>query len=229
MSSNVFVAGGTGTAGRAYTQALLDAGFNVKVTVRPGSDAKGLLSKQVVPCEVDLRNEEDVIHAVKGSDYVFISLLGRGDKMAEDEEKITRNVVHAAKLARVKRIVYTSVYLADRKTGVAHFEIKGKLEEAIRASGIPHTILRPTTFMDAFNTPWIRGGIEDKGVLANPISIDAVISYVYTGDLARIAVSTLNKPDYDGVIVELGGPEALTYKKILATMNELAGSTAATI
>ena len=47
---------------------------------------------------------------------------------------------------------------AERKTGVPHFDSKFQIEEYVRASGLPYTILRPVFFL--FNYKDMRSIVE---------------------------------------------------------------------
>lgn len=221
--TTVLVAGGTGTAGTAHVEALVGAGYRVKATIRPGKDAAALTGMGAEPVEVDLRHQEAAGRALEGVDVLVVAVLGRGPDGARDEELVTRNLVDGARDAGVSRLVYTSVYLADEPTGVPHFEVKGRLEEYVRGSGIRHTFLRPATFMDGFNAPWIRGSVEERGVLASPIALDAPISYVSAADVARFGVLALEDAGLEGATLNLGGPEAVTYADLLSVMSELLG------
>lgn len=221
--TTVLVAGGTGTAGRAYVEALVDEGYRVKATVRPGADRSPLVQMGAEPVEVDLRQAETVTHALEGIDVLIVAILGRGPDMVEDEELMTRNLVDGARALGVSRLVYSSVYLADQPTGVPHFEVKGRLEDYIRSSGLRYTFLRPATFMDGFNLPWLRTAVEEQGVLASPIALDTPISYVAAADVARFGVLALEDSALEGATVDVGGPDAVTYTDLLPIMSELLG------
>jgi NAD(P)H dehydrogenase (quinone) len=219
----VLVAGGTGTAGRAHVEALVGAGYRVKATIRPGKDTAALVRIGAEPVEVDLRHPEAVGRALEGVDALVVAVLGRGPDGVRDEEVMTRNLVDGARAAGVSRLVYTSVYLADQPTGVPHFEVKGRMEDYVRRSGLRHTFLRPATFMEGLNAPWIRASVEERGVLASPIALDAPISYVSAADVARFGVLALEDDDLEGATLNLGGPEAVTYADLLGVMSELLG------
>jgi uncharacterized protein YbjT (DUF2867 family) len=47
----------------------------------------------------------------------------------------------------VKHLVLSSVANANKHTGIPHFESKARIEEALKAQGVPYTILRPAFFM----------------------------------------------------------------------------------
>lgn len=104
-----------------------------------------------------------------------------------------------------------------------HFEVKGRLEDYVRRSGLRHTFLRPTTFMEGFNAPWIRASVEERGVLASPIALEAPISYISADDVARFGVLALEDAGLEGATLNLGGPEAVTYADLLRVMSDLLG------
>lgn len=204
MSSNVFVAGATGAAGNAYVRALAFAGHQVRASTRSGDQRDWPTG--VEPRAVDFTDIHSTRQAVDGVDAVVITLAGRGQSPAQDEARITRTVARAAAEAGVGHIVYTSVHDADEATGVPHFEVKGHLEAELRQLGPRLTVLRPTTFADAFTAPWLRRGVQERGVLASPIAIDTPISYVATADLARVAAASLLEPDLQDTTLTVAGP-----------------------
>lgn len=222
-SGTIVVGGGTGRSGGAYVRALLEAGYRVRASHRPGKDPSRAVASGAEAVAADLRDAGAVRRLVDGADAVFIAVLGRGPDAVAEEAAATRNLVDAARESGARRVVYTSVHRADGDTGVPHFEVKVELESYVRESGVPYTILRPATFMEFFDAPWVRAGVIERGVLASPIAHDTPISYVATADLARFAVLALTDARLDGATLGIGGPEALTYAEVLPIMSELTG------
>lgn len=222
-TKHMFVAGGTGTAGSAFARALTARGYDVTATARDERAAASLVEAGVEPVSLDLADADATADAIAGVDGVLVALLGRGESAAVAEEQITRNVIDAAARTGAERVIYTSVHLADRPTGVPHFEVKGRLERYLSDASVPATVLRPCTFMDAFAAPWIREGLLARGVLATPIDIDAPLSYVATADLAEVAARALTDADLAGEAIELGGPRPVTYRELIPTLSELVG------
>lgn len=217
----VLVLGATGTAGRAYADALARAGHEVRGAIRPGRD-RGL-GAGVTPVEVDLSSGEGTDAAMEGADAVVIALLGRGADPVGDERTITRAAFEGAVRADVGRIVYTSVHLADASTGVPHFDVKAELERELAGSGVAWTVLRPTTFMEALDAAWLREPTLSRGVLASPIGADVPIAYVSAADVARLAVLSLEDHRLEDRIVAIGGPGSVTYRELLPLLSELSG------
>lgn len=222
-SKRIFVAGGSGTAGRAYVQALARHGHDVTATARGQAAAEAVLDLAARPIAIDLADADATARAVAGAEAVVIALLGRRDDAAADEDRMTRNVIDAAQRAGVGGVVYTSVHKADAATGVAHFEVKGRLERYLSQAAVPATVLRPCTFMDGLAAPWITDAMFEHGVLATPVAVDAPISYVATADMAQIAVRAVTDPDLAGMTIQLGGPRPVTYRELILVFSQLAG------
>lgn len=217
----VLVAGGTGSAGQAYAGALVREGYEVAATARNERGAGELSRLGAEPFAIDLTDPIATREAVGTVDAVFIALLGRGQDAADNEDLITRNVIDAAVAGDTSHIVYTSVHKADQATAVPHFEVKGRLERYLAASGVPWTVLRPCTFMDALASPWFTEGLRTRGVLSSPIGLDTRISYIATADLAEVAVRALSEPRLAGATIELGGPSAVTYRQLIPMLSSM--------
>lgn len=221
-TGRVTVFGATGTGGRAYVRAFRDAGFEVRGVVRPGGNAGVVRRLGAEPVEVDLSHPDHAAAVVEGADAVVVSLLGRGVNAVAEEAAITRSAFEAARRAGVGRIVYTSVHLADAHTGVPHFDIKAELERDLAATGLPWTVLRPTTFMEGLDAPFMRDAALESGVVVSAIEIDTPISYVATDDLARLAVLSLGDARLDGAVIPIGGPP-VTYRSLLPLLSAICG------
>src|SRR5439155_17113994 len=69
------------------------------------------------------------------------------------EERQGKALADAAAKAGTQHFIYSSVGGAERKTGIPHFESKWRIEEHVRATKLPWTILRPVMFMDQLGGP----------------------------------------------------------------------------
>ena len=74
----------------------------------------------------------------------------------------------AAKGAGVDHYAYSSVGSARRETGIPHFESRWEVEEHVRGSGVPYTVLRPVFFMQN----WEIIGSDPGGTFPQPIDPD---------------------------------------------------------
>lgn len=80
-------------------------------------------------------------------------------------------------------------------------------EEAIKASGIAWTFLRPGGFMS--NTLRWAYPIKNRGIVYAPFSSDKV-AIVDPYDIAAIAACALTQAGHEGKVYDISGPEALS-------------------
>lgn len=142
----VFMTGGTGYIGRRLIPALLARGHDVRVLVRPGSEAKLPAGCTAVPGNA--LDKVTFVGRVPPAD-VFVQLVGvphpRPAKAAQfravDLVSGLASVAAAAE-ARVRHFVYVSV-AHPAAMMEAYIAVRTEVEAALRASGLNATILRP--------------------------------------------------------------------------------------
>lgn len=140
----ILVIGATGNQGGAVARHLLQRGkFAVRAFVLDENKPTAQALKQAGAelAKGNLNELASLDSALQGVFGVF-SVQGVKEGL-EVEIRQGNTLADAAKAAGVKHFVYSSVGGAERKTGIAHFESKFQIEEHIRASGLPYTIMRP--------------------------------------------------------------------------------------
>ena len=111
----------------------------------------------------------------------------------------------AAKAAGVQHIVYLSVVMPPGSEVIPHFASKIPVEQAVQASGIPWTILRPNNFFQ--NDLWFRDAITTYGVYPQPLGPRG-LNRVDVRDIAEAAANAFTRGV--GGVVPLNGPRGLT-------------------
>ncbi len=142
MKMNILVTGANGEYGKLAIEHLLNlASADVKLfgLVRKEADAEALRQKGVEARFGDYADLPSLIKAFEGIDRLLFVSIPNFD--------IQKNVVEAAKISGIKFIAYTSIYGVDfNKLGL---EINHRnTEELIRQSGIPHSFLRNSWYME---------------------------------------------------------------------------------
>lgn len=95
----------------------------------------------------------------------------------------------------------------------------GRIEELVRAAGVPWTILRPGGF--AVNTLGWADGVR-SGVVRWPYGA-AGRSLIHERDIADVAVAALTSDEHRGAVYDLTGPEVLSQAEQLAVIGAAAG------
>jgi uncharacterized protein YbjT (DUF2867 family) len=141
----------------------------------------------------------------------------------EGEVRQGKLVVDAARAAGVGHFVYTSVGAAHRGLGQRHFDSKVLIEQYLRASGLPHTILRPVAFMENFNWPWNRPAILSGSLPSFGLRLDKPMQIVAVEDIAAFVALALARPEkYLGQTIELADDEQ-TETQIAETFSKVIG------
>jgi uncharacterized protein YbjT (DUF2867 family) len=209
---NVLVLGGTGSVGSQVVRELLKRGADVSVLTR---DAKKALAAGVQPVAGDLLDPSTIRSAFAGRDAVF---LLNAVSATECHEGLM--AVNGARMAGVKKVVYLSVQDADEAPHLPHFGAKLPVEVALKASGIPFTILRPNNFFQ--NDVWFKDAMLGFGVYPQPFG-DAGLSRVDVRDIAEVAALALTTDAAKNETVNLVGPDVLTATATAATWGGVLG------
>lgn len=192
--------GGTGKIGGDVVKALQTKGASFKCIVRDLDAAAAKLGPNVLLTKGDLSDIDSLVAAFQGLDKIFL-VCGLDQNLAQLEI----NAIEAAKQAGVSLIVKSSaaepMIDANSPTSVGrqHMEV----EQALKASGLAWTILRPTFLMQNSLSQRVRVANEHK--LAMPVRPDANVSMIDTRDIAACAAIALTETGYEGKTYTLTG------------------------
>lgn len=223
------VVGATGLVGQEICRQLRDAGRSVRALVRQTSDPvkrAGLEKLGVELIEGDLKDPSSLARACEGVQSVVStasSTLSRqaGDSIESVDREGQLSLVEAARKAGVEHFVFVSF----RDNPRIQFPLtiaKRAVERALKASGMAYTILQASYFMEVWLTPALgfdaaNGKVRLYGDGSRPISW---ISY---RDVAHAAAAAVSEPAARNMVVELGGPQALSPREVVR-MFEAAGA-----
>ena len=203
MTSNrtILITGVTGNQGGAVAQALQGAGFSLRgLTRKPDSERATALARQGVDIvKGDLDDEDTLQKALTGAWGVF-GVQNAGEAGVEREEAQGKRLATLARQAGVEHYVYTSVGSADKRTGVAHFDNKWRIEETVRGLRFPsHVILRPVFFMENLIAPFSLQGSTLAWALGQGTKLQmiAVEDIGWFGARAFIDAAGLNRREID--------------------------------
>ncbi|MBD2115125.1 MULTISPECIES: NmrA/HSCARG family protein [Cyanophyceae] len=217
----ILVTGATGNQGSAIARHLLQRGnFKVRALVRdPNKPAAQALQQAGAELAVgDLNDRASLDRALQGAYGVF-SLQIFQDGL-DTEIRQGKMVADAAKAAGIQHFVYSSVGSAERNTGVPHFDSKFQVEEYIRASELPYTILRPVFFFYNYNL--LRPMLE-TGKLFQPLSPETKLQQLSEEDYGEMVADVFNRPaDFMKGEIELASVD-MTMPEIAAAFSRVLG------
>lgn len=204
----VAVTGSTGAVGGLVARALVAAGLPLRLLVRTPAHAPELPGCVVLPSSYG--DGAASVEALRGVDTVFmVSAAEHRDRLAQH-----RAFVDAAAGAGVQHVVYTSFVAAAADAtftlGRDHFAT----EEHLRASGMRHTFLRDSFYLD-----FLPDTVGEDGVIRGPAG-NGRVAAVARADVARVATTVLLHPEeHRDVTYQLTGPEALSLAEVAAQIS----------
>ncbi|MFO1425737.1 MAG: SDR family oxidoreductase [Steroidobacteraceae bacterium] len=191
----VLVTGATGKTGRLVVAQLQQRGYRVRAMSRDVERARIALGANVEVVAADLREPATLAAAVRGVRRI-VSTAGAGTLDENDpngprvvDYEGVRHLVEAARAAHVRQVVLISTQFATMPDAYGFAPMrpllgwKFKGEQALRASGLDYTIVRPGQLLDGpGGVVRLRFGKGD--VLRGPIS---------RADLATVCVEALGR------------------------------------
>ncbi len=223
----IVVFGGAGLLGRAITTALRTAGHDVVTAGRSACDV-------VVDFRYDT-TPEAFVPLVQGADIVVNAvgiLVQRGDnRFDEVHVKAPTALFAACAKARVARIVHISGLGVG--TGIRGDYIATKLaaELALKAGPVDFAIVRPALLVDE-ECPSTRlfKFLAKMPIIALPGLLHpgaSLVSPVQVRDVAQGIARICAHPKALRRVIEIDGPQTMSYREMLAHYRQQAGKGAA--
>ncbi|HKP99414.1 MAG TPA: SDR family oxidoreductase [Actinomycetes bacterium] len=221
----ILVAGGSGTLGTQVVRLLVDRGQDVRVLTRDPTRTAHLPGT-VQTLAGDLRDPATMAAAVRGCATVVSAVHGFAGPGRPSPEAIDRDanrgLIQAAAAAGVGHLVLVSVLGAAPDHPMSLHRAKYAAEQALQAAGLPWTVIRPTAYLET----WIGivgARLPDKaqalvfGPGRNPVN------FVSADDVAAVVDLAVHDRSLRGQVVEVAGPENLTFTQLAERLIAMSG------
>ncbi|WP_306321611.1 MULTISPECIES: NAD(P)H-binding protein [unclassified Streptomyces] len=198
----VLVTGATGRTGRRVVDAARAAGFEVRAASRSGA------------VRFDWERSGTWDEALRGADGAYLAFPT--DIGAPDAADLVGAVARRAVELGVRRLVLLSARGQDQALPA---------EEALRASGAEWTILRCAWFQQNFSEGPLADQVRE-GELAFAAPQELREPFIDAADIADVAVAVLGGAPgrYAGEVLDLTGPELLTWGEAVAAVAAATGT-----
>lgn len=207
MTNRILVTGAAGNIGAEIVKRLQarKADFAVMTHASGGAPAGA------GETQGDFLDPASLRRAFEGVDTLFLLF-----PLVPEMPRMAANAVAAAKAAGVRHIVRSSGAGADAASPAAIAKVHGEIDALIRNSGIPFTLLLPTSFMQ--NLVNFYGAAIRDGALYAPRG-DGATAVIDVRDIADVAVEVLTHPAaHAGQSYTLTGPENLTDAQMVSAI-----------
>jgi NADH dehydrogenase len=215
--ARILLLGSTGFFGRGVAHKLIDGGHQLRVLVRDPMKAAAFKIRGAQVVIGDALNPAAVTQAAQGVEHI-ISLVAVRRNRPQSYLAVNvdgpRIMAEAAKAAGVQSVVFVSAIGARLDAHYKYLTSRWMGEQELAKSGVAGTILR-----FSFVLAEEGGVLTDFERAANfgpfliiPGNGQAQLQPILREDAARCVVETIGRAELLGKIVELGGPEVVTYE-----------------
>ncbi len=220
MPETLLVTGAAGQLGRLAVDhlATLHEGPIVAASRDPAKLAD-LAARGIATRRIDFEDAASLAEGFRGIDR---ALIVSTDAIDQPGRRAAQHLaaVEAAVKAGVKRLVYTSMPKPEPGSAVVFAPDHHATEQAIRGSGLAHTILRVSWYQE--NLLGSLGGILASGAWLTSAG-EGRIPYVARVDAARAAAAALAADTAANETLDVTGPRAWTTAEVAALIAQVFG------
>ncbi|MEO8744671.1 MAG: NAD(P)H-binding protein [Candidatus Dormiibacterota bacterium] len=226
--ARILLLGSTGFFGRGVAHKLIDGGHQLRVLVRDPMKAAAFKVRGAQVVVGDALNPAAVTQAAQGVEHI-ISLVAVRRNRPQSYLAVNvdgpRIMADAAKAAGVRSVILVSAIGARLDAHYKYLTSRWMGEQELAKSGVPGTILRFS--MVLAEEGGVLGDFEREAnfgpFMIIPGSGQARMQPILREDASRCVVEAIGKPELLGQIIELGGPEVVTFETILGWFVEARG------
>ncbi|MCO4786079.1 MAG: SDR family oxidoreductase [Marinomonas atlantica] len=214
----ILVTGATGQLGKLVITGLLARGIaadGIVAAVRSPDKADDLAQLGVILRKADYTDPASLKAAMVGVKRVVLVSSSEVGQRAPQHQ----NVIDAAKEAAIELLAYTSILHAEASP-LALAEEHRATEAALKASGIPHAVLRNGWYSENY-TASAAMALEHGAVLGS--AGEGQYATATRADYADAAAIVITSEDQVGKMYELAGDEAFTLSEYAAHLTAISG------
>ena len=214
--ARILLLGSTGFVGRGVAHKILDGGHQLRVLVRDPLKAAAFKVRGAQVVVGDALNPAAVTQAAQGVEHI-VSLIAVRRNRPQSYLAVNvdgpRLLGQAAQAAGVRSVVFVSAIGSRLDPHFKYYTSRWMGEQELAKTGVAGTILRFSFVLAE------EGGVlnDFERAIIGPFAIipgsgQAKLQPILREDAARCIIETLAKPELLGKIIELGGPEVVTYE-----------------
>lgn len=213
----IVILGATGATGRALVAHLAALGVPCRALSRNPDRLRAVLDEMSCP-PVEVRRAEVIDPATlraafAGGTQLFLTMTNSPAQI----ELETRAITIAAD-SGIEHIVKLSAPTASPDSPVAVARWHHAIEEVLRISGVPHTLLRPYAFMQKLSH--LAPAVAADGVIVGAMG-DAAGNYIDCRDIGDVAAEAFIRPEIAGHTYTLTGARTFSYRELAALLSAL--------
>jgi uncharacterized protein YbjT (DUF2867 family) len=227
----VLVTGATGYIGGRLVPRLLESGYAVRCLVR---DPRKLAHRPwaghpgVTVLTGDVSDATALGKAAAGCTaayYLVHSMVAAGSSYAETDRLLANTFARAMSDTAVRRIVYLAGLGESEGDLSEHLSSRREVEAALSTGDVPVTVLRAAMIIGSGSASFeiLRYLVERLPVMITPRWVSTPSQPIAVRNVLHYLVACLEAEETAGEILDIGGPDVLTYRELMQEMASVLG------
>ncbi|MBA3816850.1 MAG: NAD(P)H-binding protein, partial [Parachlamydiaceae bacterium] len=220
--AKIFIAGASGFVGKRLILYLLNQGHQIYALcrikgIRVFADDKLNLNY----IWGDLKNPETLKNIPEDIEAAYFLVHSMSEiitnNLADTEQQVVAQFIKGVKKTQIKQIIYLGGIINDEKTLSPHLKSRLLVENALRESSIPLTVLRASIIIGAGSASFeiIKDLTEKLPVMVAPKWVNTLCQPIAIDDVLFYLSGVLLKPECFNKVFDIGGLEIFTFKDLM--------------
>jgi uncharacterized protein YbjT (DUF2867 family) len=219
--AKIFITGASGFVGKRLILYLLNQGHEIYALCRiKGAKVFAEDRPNLYYIWGDLRNPEtfkELPQDIDAAYYLVHSMSDIVDNLADSELQVAKHFLKGIKLTQIKQIIYLGGIINDETALSPHLKSRLLVEQALKESGIPCTVLRASIIIGSGSASFeiIRDLCEKLPLMIAPKWVNSLCQPIAIGDVLFYLSKVLLNPNCLHKTFDIGGPEVFTFKDVI--------------
>lgn len=222
-SRKVLILGATGYIGSRLTGMLLDKGYHIRAGMRSLKSIKPfpwVKHPHLEWVEVDAMDTQSLINACQGCEavYYLVHSMNPAHKDFEEADRTAaKNMTMAAEKAQVKRIIYLGGLGEEEKNLSKHLRSRMEVLKVLHSGSVPVTTLRAAMIIGKGSVSFeiLRALVKRLPIMITPRWVTTESQPIAVTNVLNYLAGCLESQETIGKVFDIGGPEVVTYRRLM--------------